>query len=89
MGEFAKVIQPHLEAHGIEGPVELARRIREAGRFRGAPEVRRWMDGDPGSAGYGDLVAIQRAFGLDDEETDSVEEAFYRDLRAEERVEGA
>ena len=83
MGEFAKVIQPHLDAHGIEGPEDLARKIRAAGEWRGAPEVRRWMSGDPSVAGYGDLFAIERIFDLNDEEAAAVEAAFIRDVRAQ------
>jgi hypothetical protein len=47
MGEFAQVIQPHLEAHGLEGAEALARELRAAGVHRGASEVERWMQGDP------------------------------------------
>jgi hypothetical protein len=72
MGEFAKVIQPHLHALGIEGPEELARRPRGAGVHRGAPEVRRWMSGDPGVSGYGDLFTLERIFDLEDEESRAV-----------------
>ena len=82
MGEFARVIQPHLNAHGIEGPEELARRIRAVGVHRGGPEVRRWMCGDPNHAGPQDVLAMERIFGLDDAETDAVEAAFGRDVRA-------
>jgi hypothetical protein len=83
MGEFARAIQPHLEALGVEGPEDLAKRIRVEGFFRGAPDVRRWMDGDPRRKGYGDLVAIQRTFDLSEEEVYEIEEAFYRDIRAQ------
>jgi hypothetical protein len=83
MGEFAKVIQPHLDAHGIEGPEELARRLREAGIPRGAKQVRGWMAGDPGNAGPRDVLVMERIFELSEKETDAVEEAFLRDVRAE------
>jgi hypothetical protein len=83
MGEFARVIQPHLEAHDIEGPVQLARKIREAGVHRGAPEVQRWMDGEIGVAGPRDLMALERILGLSDEESDTVLDAFRRDIRAQ------
>ena len=82
MGEFAKVIQPHLDEHGIEGPEDLARKIRAAGVFRGAPVVRAWMDGEPRHAGFRDLDALERILNLSDEESEAVEAAFIRDVRA-------
>jgi hypothetical protein len=83
MGEFARVIQPHLDAHSIEGPEELARKLRAAGVHRGAPEVRRWLAGEPRYAGYRDLEALERILNLNNEETDAVEGAFRHDARAQ------
>jgi hypothetical protein len=40
------------------------------------------MSGDPGHAGPGDVLAMERIFELDEEEADAVEEAFIYDLRA-------
>ena len=82
MGEFARVIQPYLDAHGIEGPEELARRIRTTGvEDRGASEVEQWMSGDPVHAGPGDVLAMERIFGLSDEEVSTLQEAFMADVR--------
>ena len=64
MGESAQVIQPHLDAHGIEGPEDLARKVRVAGVHRCAPEVRRWMDGEPRYAGFRDLDALEHILNL-------------------------
>jgi hypothetical protein len=83
VGEFARVIQPHLEAHGIDGAEGLARKLREAGVHRGAPEVQRWMDGEIGVAGSRDLEALESILGLSDEETDAVLTAFRHDIRAQ------
>ena len=83
MGEFARVIQPHLDAHDIEGPEGLARKLRGADVHRGVPEVRRWMSGEPGYAGFRDLEALESILGLSDEESDAVEAAFRRDVRAQ------
>ncbi len=82
LSEFARVIQPHLTAHGIEGAEELARRLQAAGVHRGTLEVQRWMCGDPGHADYGDLIALEGILGLSDEESEAVEDALYRDVRA-------
>ena len=83
MGEFAKVIQPHLDAQGIEGPEGLASELKKAGVDREASEVRRWMSGDPGDAGAVDLAAMTRALGLGDEAARDVCDAFVRDARAQ------
>jgi hypothetical protein len=40
------------------------------------------MSGDPGYAGYGDLVAMERIFDLNNEETHAIEAAFFHDVRA-------
>jgi hypothetical protein len=81
MGEFARVIQPHLDAHGIEGAEGLARELRAEGVHRGAPEVQRWMSGDPGHAGSRDVVAMESIFDLSEEEALAVWDAFVRDVR--------
>jgi hypothetical protein len=82
MGEFARVIQPHLEGHDIDGAEDLARQLRAAGVHRGAPEVRRWMEGEPGHAGPRDLVAMESIFDLSEEEVAAVWDAFSQDVRA-------
>ena len=81
MGEFARVVQPHLDAHGIEGPEELARRLRADGELREAHEVEQWVSGNPVHAGPGDVLAMERIFGLSDEEVSALQEAFMADVR--------
>jgi hypothetical protein len=71
MGEFAQVIQPHLDAHVIEGPEDLVKKVWVAGAHRCAPEVcapevRRWMDGELRYAVFRDLEALEHILNLSD-----------------------
>jgi hypothetical protein len=79
MSEFAKTLQPHLEAHGITDLGVLARKLRDWRIHVHPRELERWMAGDVFQSTVVDAPAIGRVLGLSEEESYELFTAFHED----------
>src|SRR3954447_16859620 len=83
MGEFAKMIQPHLDAHGIEDLGMLARKVRKEGWHVHPHQLERWMVGYTPMSSNVDIFYICHVLNLDPkkEEAKALSDAGYQDCR--------
>jgi hypothetical protein len=89
MSDFANLLKPHLEAHGIEDAQELTIRLRVLGSDVPEEWVERWLSDEPAPVTFEHLVYLEHALELDDTESDALYWAAKRDLhlRTERRQE--
>jgi hypothetical protein len=89
MSDFARVLKPHLEAHGIEDAQELAIMLRGLGSDVSDDHVERWLSDELQPITYVDFEYLCIALEMSDAEADKLRGAARRDfmLRAERRRE--
>jgi hypothetical protein len=80
MSDFAKLLKPHLEAHGIEDAEELTIRLRVLGSDVPEEWVERWLSDEPAPVTFEHLVYLEHALELDDTESDDLYWAARRDF---------
>jgi hypothetical protein len=87
MSDFARVLKPHLEAHGIEDAQELAIMVRGLGSDVSDDHVVRWLSDELQPITYVDFEYLCIALEMSESEADEMRGAARRDfvLRGEHR----
>jgi len=79
MSEFMRVIQPHLEAHGINDAEDLASRLRGVGLAKSDDQVERWFSGESQIITFVDIEGLEELLSLSSSEVDELLDALIED----------
>jgi hypothetical protein len=80
VSDLAKLLKPHLEAHGIEDAQELTIRLHVLGSDVPQEWVERWLSDEPAPVAFEHLVYLEHALELDNAESDALYWAARRDV---------